>query len=81
MCDCTKLPREGWGKAKVSDVMTPKNRLHSVTPETDLAEVLRNMGFHSVNQVPVVRDNKVIGWIDRGRIMKVLHSHYRDFSK
>jgi Zn-dependent protease/predicted transcriptional regulator len=81
MSDCSKLPREHWSSATVRDVMTPKHRLHSVTPETDLAEVLRNMGFHSINQVPVVDGNKVIGWIDRGRIMKVLHSHYQNYSK
>ena len=81
MSDCSRLPREDWSIATVRDVMTPKNRLHSVTPETNLAEVLRNMGFHSINQVPVVQGNKVIGWIDRGRIMQVLHSHYRNYSK
>lgn len=77
MSDCKKLPKEQWPDSTVSEIMTPTERLHTVTPDTDLAEVLRNMGFHSLNQVPVVDQGNVIGWIDRDRILKMLHSHNR----
>jgi len=77
MSDCKKLPKEHWSDNSVSEIMTPTERLHTVTPDTDLAEVLRNMGFHSLNQVPVVDQGNVIGWIDRDHILKLLHSHNR----
>lgn len=81
MSDCKKLPRERWSTTAVSEIMTPNKRLHTVTPETDLAVALRNMTYHSLNQVPVVDKDNIIGWIDRDRILKLLQSHYRDYLK
>lgn len=75
MSDCRKVARHLRPTTSVREVMTPADQLHTVTPDTDLAEVLRNMGLYSVNQVPVVEGGNVIGWIDRQRILKVLQSH------
>jgi Zn-dependent protease/predicted transcriptional regulator len=75
MSDCKDVSREQWPALYVRDIMTPTARLHTVTPDTDLAEVLRNMGIYSLNQVPVVDKGEVIGWIDRQRIMKILQMH------
>ena len=76
MSDCNKVEREFWPATSVGEVMTPAAQLHTVTPDTDLAEVLRNMSFHSFNQVPVVDDGEIIGWIDREQILKVLHRQF-----
>jgi Zn-dependent protease/predicted transcriptional regulator len=73
MSDCNKVGRESWSMTSVREVMTPATQLHTVTPDTDLAEVLRNMGYNSFNQVPVVDEGEIIGWIDRERILKILH--------
>ena len=73
MSDCNKVARDSWSTTSVREVMTPATRLHTVTPDTDLAEVLRNMGFHSFNQVPVVDQGEIVGWIDRERILEILH--------
>ncbi len=75
MSDCKKLPKQQWSTTSVSEIMTPVDHLHTVTPDTNLAEVLRNMSIHSFNQVPVVDAGHVIGWIDRHRILKVLELH------
>ena len=73
MNDCNKVDRDAWSTTSIHEVMTPAARLHTVTPDTDLAEVLRNMGFYSFNQVPVVDQGEIIGWIDRERILEILH--------
>jgi predicted transcriptional regulator len=75
MSDCKDVSREQWPALCVRDIMTPTAQLHTVTPDTDLAEVLRNMGIYSLNQVPVVDKGEIIGWIDRQRIMRILQMH------
>ena len=50
MSDCKDVSRELWPTLCVRDIMTPIAQLpHGVTPNTDLAEVLRNMGIYSLN--------------------------------
>ncbi|MEA3410051.1 MAG: CBS domain-containing protein, partial [Pseudomonadota bacterium] len=75
MSDSRKISRDRWSDTRVREIMTPLERLHTVTPETDLAAIVRNMGFYSINQVPVV-DQKgvVVGWIGREGILKTLHA-------
>jgi len=33
------------------------------------------MAAHSFNQVPVTDHGNVVGWIDRDRLIKILHLH------
>ncbi len=75
LSDTAKLPRADWSTHSVREVMTAITNLHAVDAESDAAKVLQVMGSYSINQVPVMQDNVVIGWIDRDRLVKILQLH------
>lgn len=76
MSDCNKVPQQRWPVTPVRNIMTPAAEMHTVTPDTDLAEVLRNMGIHAVRQAPVVDNGQIIGWIDRDQILRILKEYH-----
>ncbi|KPK49884.1 MAG: hypothetical protein AMS22_13000 [Thiotrichales bacterium SG8_50] len=75
LSDCNKIPRERWQDTAVKMVMTPIASLHSVGIDTDITAVLQLMAAHSLNQVPVIDDSAIVGWIDRDRLIKILKVH------
>lgn len=75
LSDVVKCPREQWPHTPVGRIMTPIERLYMVTPANSALEVLHIMRLHSVNQVPVTDGEKIVGWIDREHILKILQLH------
>ena len=57
---------------RVRDVMTHRENLQVVNPRTGLSEVLRIMESGSLNQVPVVEGHRLVGWIDRDRLLRTV---------
>jgi Zn-dependent protease/CBS domain-containing protein len=72
LSDARKVPRERWAWVQVDEVMTPRERLQVVAPDTPLDEVLRTMEKHQLNQVPVLERERVAGWIDRDRLVRAI---------
>jgi CBS domain-containing protein len=70
--DASRLPRERWDAARVAEIMTPVERLQTVTPGTPVLEVLRLMQAGGYNQVPVAVDGEIRGWIDRARLLEIV---------
>jgi predicted transcriptional regulator len=56
-------------------VMTPVGQLQTVEVDTSVNSVLQLMSAQSLNQVPVVEDSAIVGWIDRDRLIKILKLH------
>jgi predicted transcriptional regulator len=75
LSDCNKIPRDQWPQTTVKMVMTPVSELETVKADTDVATVLQLMASKSLNQVPVVENSAIVGWIDRDRIIKILKLH------
>jgi Zn-dependent protease/predicted transcriptional regulator len=75
LSDCRKLPREGWAGTGITEIMTPRGRLHTVATQATLSQVLQAMDRYSVNQVPVVDNRRVVGWIDRDRLLRAFRVH------
>lgn len=75
LSDCGKIPRDQWQHTAVKMVMTPVADLETVKSDTDVATVLQLMASKSLNQVPVVEGDAIVGWIDRDRIIKILKLH------
>lgn len=55
---------------KVHEVMTPA--AFTVSDDTPLGEVVREMERHRIKRLPVVRENVVVGIITRANLMKAL---------
>ncbi|QKT02367.1 site-2 protease family protein [Ectothiorhodospiraceae bacterium 2226] len=72
LSDARKVARERWGLVAVDEVMTPRERLQVVAPDTGLEDVLRAMERQSLNQVPVMEGERLVGWIDRERLMRAI---------
>lgn len=72
LTDVRKIPRDQWSSTRVSEVMTPANRLHTVQPEQDAYVALRELGHHGVGQLPVMREGHMLGLVRRTDIARWL---------
>lgn len=72
LSDIRHVPREQWGLVPVSHVMIPLDRLHVVSPQQNLNDVLPLMVSRDVNQLPVVQNGRLVGVLSRDEIMRYL---------
>jgi len=72
LSDIRHIPREQWGQVPVSTAMIPLSRLHVVTPQQSLSEVLPLMAGRDVNQLPVVEHGTLVGILSRDAIVHYL---------
>lgn len=70
--DIRHVPREQWGQVPVSHVMIPLDRLHVVSPQQNLNDVLPLMVNRDVNQLPVMENGRLVGVLSRDAIMRYL---------
>jgi CBS domain-containing protein len=73
LTDVRKFSAEEWPHTTVYRAMTPLARLHTVSPDENLAKVLQLMAKNDVNQLPVLRGRDLIGLVTRGDIMRYIH--------
>lgn len=73
--DVRRVPRSDWDTVTVSQIMTPIEKLATVTPGSDAQQVLQQLNTRRVNQIPVVRDRRLVGMIQRADILKWLEVH------
>jgi Zn-dependent protease/predicted transcriptional regulator len=72
LTDIRNLEREEWARTSVYRAMTPRSRLHTVSPDEDMSAVLQLMAQHDVNQVPVVWGREIVGMLERGDVMRFI---------
>lgn len=72
LTDVRRLEREQWPTTSVYRVMTPVERLHTVSPGDDVTHLLQVMGQFDVNQVPVVDGRRLVGIVSRGDILRII---------
>ncbi len=72
LSDIRHIPRDQWGQVPVSQAMIPLARLHVVTPQQSLSDVLPLMAGRDVNQVPVVDNGALVGILSRDAIVHYL---------
>ena len=70
--DIRHVPRERWGSTPVEHAMVPVERLHVVTPQQNLNDVLPLMAGRDVNQLPVVQNGVPVGVVSRDGVMRYL---------
>jgi Zn-dependent protease/CBS domain-containing protein len=74
--DVRKLDQGRWATTPVEQVMTPSSSLVKLAPEDDLRQALERFGDAAV--LPVVRDGKLVGLLDRDGVVSYLRM--RDLS-
>jgi len=72
MSDLPKFPREQWPQTSVFRAMTPKDRLHAVTPDDDLAQALAIMATYDIHQLPVIESGAFIGFVTRADVLGLI---------
>ncbi len=72
LSDIRHVPREEWGQTPVGLAMIPRDRLHIVSPQQSLNDVLPLMAGRDVNQLPVVQDERLVGVLSRDAIVRYL---------
>ncbi|MBM3141436.1 MAG: CBS domain-containing protein [Chloroflexi bacterium] len=70
--DIKGVPREQWPAKTVGEAMTPFANLKSVSPDEDLATVLKILTEQNINQLPVVKDGNIIGMIARDNLLSFI---------
>jgi Zn-dependent protease/predicted transcriptional regulator len=70
--DIKAAPRQDWMDTKVQDIMTARDRLEAVKPDSDGSEVLKSLTDKNVNQVPVMDGNRVAGIICRTDFLRYI---------
>ncbi len=72
LSDIRHVPREEWGQTPVGLAMISRDRLHIVSPQQSLNDVLPLMAGRDVNQLPVVQDERLVGVLSRDAIVRYL---------
>ena len=75
LSDTQKIDRDRWPATRVEDIMTPLDTLIHIEPETGAAELLQLMTEHNLNQIPIMENGRITGWIDRERVLRTISLH------
>ncbi len=70
--DVRRVPREHWDDTRVSDIMTPADRLIVVRPNEEAAEALSKLAQYNVRQLPVMEGDALLGLFRRQDIVRWL---------
>lgn len=70
--DIAGVPREQWRDVQLRSIMTPVERLVTVTPRASLLSAIRGMSSGDYEQVPVVEDGRLVGLLSRSDVIRHL---------
>jgi len=70
--DVKAVPQERWSETQVSQVMTPWERMVTVSAGDDGNTVLSRLGTHDVHQLPVVEGRRLTGMVHRADVIRYL---------
>jgi CBS domain-containing protein len=72
--DVGAIPRERWDQTTVREAMRPLEKLHIITPDTQVLDALNLMAGNDVNQLPVVANGTLQGIFSRAQLMQLLQA-------
>lgn len=73
LADARHVPRQEWTLLPVSRIMTPAERLCTVSPDDSLRDALRILAENSYHQLPVVANGRLVGMLNRAHVLQYLH--------
>ena len=69
-----EVPRPEWRTTSTAQVMLPMEQLKHIDPDTELWAALQKMDRDGVNQLPVIRNQHVIGMLSREDVITFLRT-------
>jgi CBS domain-containing protein len=78
LSDLQRRPHSEWGHDRVHDIMIERADVVMVRPDQPAGDVLKVMTERNVNQVAVVDDDGLLGFIDRTSALDFLRRHAVD---
>ncbi|WP_254799129.1 site-2 protease family protein [Halomonas sp. SS10-MC5] len=75
LSDARRVAQAQWPETRVADIMTPADKLYHVPPGAKADEILQLLNEHGLNQIPVMENGRVSGWIDRQRLLRTIEIH------
>ncbi|HEY6333139.1 MAG TPA: site-2 protease family protein [Blastocatellia bacterium] len=72
-----KLPQSSWGVTHVSQIMTPADKVATVTPEEGVAGALTKLTDRNMPQLPVMDHGKIVGMLRQRDILRWLQLNSR----
>ncbi|MBN2205673.1 MAG: site-2 protease family protein [Thermoleophilia bacterium] len=73
LSDLRRRDRGDWGREEVREVMVARDDVAQVDAKASAADALQLMMSRDVNQVAVVENGRVLGFIDRGRLLRYVY--------
>jgi CBS domain-containing protein len=67
-----QIPEKRWETALISDIMTTAERLKTAQPDQPAVDSLEQMDDYDIDQIPVLKDDKVLGMVTRERLFRFL---------
>lgn len=72
MSDLQRVASDKWSETSVFKTMTPKEQLHTVSPDDDVTHALEIMASQDVHQLPVIDSRSFLGFITRADVLRLI---------
>jgi Zn-dependent protease len=77
LSDLRHLNQTDWPTTPVSRIMTPRDRLRTVTPSDDLRYAIGLLADNRYHQLPVLDQDHLVGMLNRDHVMQYLQKRQR----
>jgi Zn-dependent protease len=74
LSDLQRTDQRSWGVDQVQDAMTAVDRLHTVAPDEPAAAALHRLATTDIDQLAVVQDGRLVGFVDRAGVLAYLQA-------
>jgi Zn-dependent protease/predicted transcriptional regulator len=71
--DVKTVPADKRADTKVTEIMTPRDKLEAVSPEADGNQILAKLASGKIHQVPVTEGGRIRGLVCRADILDFIH--------
>jgi len=67
-----QIPEKRWDSTHISDIMTPAKKLKTAPPDQPAVDLLEQMEDYDIDQIPIVKGDKLVGMVTRERLLRFL---------
>jgi CBS domain-containing protein len=72
LSDIRRVPRSAWPATTASQIIIPRDKLASISPDAELWTALEKIGRDGVTQLPVVENDAIVGILSRDDVVRYL---------